>query len=94
MDGPRTDINGRHHYTYYANNDSDLGKRGTSHDRECSRARDFDHRLQRHGQPLTIRRSKRAHHHVTYDERQRLNVAQRRGEITSYDYDGVGQLGR
>jgi len=93
MDGPRTDINDVTTYTYYANNDSDLGKRGNV----ATIANALGHvtsitAYNAHGQPLTIVDPNGLTTTLTYDERQRLKSRNVGGEITSYDYDGVGQL--
>jgi YD repeat-containing protein len=80
-------------YTYYANNDADLGKRGnvatvSNAAGHLTSITAYD----AHGQPLTIVDPNGLTTTLTYDERQRLKTRTAGGELTSYDYDGVGQL--
>jgi YD repeat-containing protein len=93
MDGPRTDVNDVTTYTYYPNNDPDLGKRGNV----ATITNALGHPISittynAHGQPLTIVDPNGLTTTLTYDERQRLKSRNVGGETTSYDYDGVGQL--
>src|SRR5204862_2937645 len=93
MNGPRTDVNDVTTYTYYANTDADLGKRGNV----ATIANALGHvtsitAYNAHGQPLTIIDPNGLTTNLSYDSRQRLTSRNVGGEITSYDYDGVGQL--
>lgn len=93
MDGPRTDVNDTTTYTYYANNDADLGKRGNL--ATITNARGHVTSItayNAHGQPLTIVDPNGLTTTLTYDVRQRLTSRTVGGETTSYTYDGVGQL--
>ncbi len=93
VNGPRTDVSDLTTYTYYANDDADLGKRGNvatvtnaaGHTTSISA-------YNAHGQPLTIVDANGLTTSLTYDERQRLKTRSVGSELTSYDYDGVGQL--
>jgi YD repeat-containing protein len=91
--GPRTDVSDLTTYTYYANNDADLGKRGnvatiTNAAGHLTSITAYN----AHGQPLTIVDPNGMTIALGYDARQRLTSRNSGGEVTSYDYDGVGQL--
>ncbi len=93
MNGPRTDVSDVTTYTYYANNDSDLGKRGNI----ATITNALGHvtnitAYNAHGQPLTIVDPNGLTTTLAYDARMRLTSRNVGGEITSYTYDGVGQL--
>ena len=93
MDGPRTDVNDVTTYTYYANTDADPGKRGNV----ATIADALGHltsitSYNAHGMPLTIVDPNGLTTTLIYDPRQRLTSRNVSGEVTSYTYDGVGQL--
>jgi YD repeat-containing protein len=93
MDGPRTDISDVTTYTYYSNDDADLGKRGNL----ASVTNPAGHvtsitAYNAHGQPLTIIDPNGLTTTLVYDPRQRLTSRTVGTETTSYEYDGVGQL--
>ncbi len=93
MDGPRTDVSDVTTYTYYANDDPDLGKRGNV----ATITNALGHvtsitAYNAHGQPTTIIDPNGLTTTLTYDARLRLTSRNVGGEITSYAYDGVGQL--
>jgi len=93
MDGPRIEVGDVTTYTYYANNDLDLGKRGnvatiTNALGHTTQVTAYD----AHGQPLTIADPNGLATTLTYDARQRLTSKSVGGELTSYSYDGAGQL--
>ena len=93
MDGPRTDVSDVTTYTYYANNDADLGKRGNV----ATITNALGHvtsitAYNAHGQPLTIVDPNGLSTTLTYDARLRLKSRNVGGEITGYDYDFAGQL--
>jgi YD repeat-containing protein len=95
VNGPRTDVSDTATYTYYANNHADLGKRGNV----ATISNALGHlttitEYNSHGQPLTIVDANSMTTTLTYDERQRLKTRNADGELTSYDYDGVGQITR
>src|SRR6266581_3892147 len=92
MDGPRTDVADITTYTYYANDD-DFGKRGNV----ATIANALGQTTQvtsynAHGQPLTIVDPNGLGTTLAYDARLRLTSRSVGGELTSYGYDGVGQL--
>jgi YD repeat-containing protein len=92
-DGPRIDVSDITTTTYYADDDPDTGKRGNV----ASITNALGHltsitAYNGHGQPLTIVDPSGLSTTLTYDERQRLKSRNVGGELTSYDYDGVGQL--
>jgi len=94
-DGPRTDVADITTYTYYANNDADLGKRANL----ATVTNAAGHVIQilaynAHGQPTQIVDSNGLTTTLAYDARQRLTSRQVGGETTTYTYDGVGQLTR
>ncbi len=93
VNGPRTDVSDLTTYTYYANNDADLGKRGnvatiTNAAGHLTSITAYN----ADGQPTTIIDPNGMTITLTYDERQRLKSRDSGGEVTRYDYDGVGQL--
>ncbi len=93
MDGSRTDVSDVTTYTYYANNDADLGKRGniatiTNALGQVTNITAYN----AHGQPLTIVDPNGLTTTLAYDPRLRLTSRSVGGELTSYTYDGVGQL--
>lgn len=92
-DGPRTDVSDITTYTYYADNDADLGKRGNvaTVTNAAGHVTSFT-AYNAHGQPTTIIDPNGTTTTLTYDARQRLTSRNVGGEVTSYDYDAVGQL--
>jgi YD repeat-containing protein len=91
--GPRTEVSDVTTYTYYANDDADLAKRGNV----ATIANAHGHTTSitsynAHGQPLTIVDPNSLTTTLTYDERQRLKTRTVGGELTTYDYDFAGQL--
>jgi YD repeat-containing protein len=95
MDGPRTDVADVTTYTYYANDDPDLGKRGNL----ASITDPLGHVTQitaynAHGRPLAIVDPNGLVTTISYDPRQRLLSRDVGGEVTAYTYDNVGQLTR
>jgi YD repeat-containing protein len=80
-------------YSYYASDDPDPGKRGNL----ASVTNAVVHTTlitayNAHGQPLTIVDPNGLTTTLAYDERLRLTSRSVGGELTSYQYDGVGQL--
>jgi YD repeat-containing protein len=80
-------------YTYYADDDPDLGKRGNV----ATIRNAADHltsitAYNAHGQPLTIVDPNGITTTLTYDARLRLRSRSVGGEVTNYDYDPVGDL--
>jgi YD repeat-containing protein len=95
INGPRTDVSDITTYTYYANDDVDPAKRGkvatiTNAAGHVTSIAAYNP----HGQPLTIVDANFLTTTLTYDERQRLKTRSVGGELTTYDYDGVGQVGK
>lgn len=93
VNGPRTDVSDVTAYTYYANNDADAGKRGNV----ATITNALGHVTQvtsynAHGQPLTIVDPNGLTTTMAYDARLRLTSRTVGTELTSYDYDFVGQL--
>ena len=93
MDGPRTDAADVTTYTYYPNDDPDLGKRGnvatiTNALGQVTEIIAYN----AHGRPLTIVDPNALTTTLTYDARQRLTSRTVGAETTSYEYDGVGQM--
>jgi YD repeat-containing protein len=93
VNGPRTDAADVTAYTYYANDDADPGKRGNV----SSISNALGHTTNitaynAHGQPLTIVDPNGLTTTLAYDARQRLLSRAVGPEITTYDYDDVGQL--
>jgi len=93
VDGPRTDVSDVTTYTYYANDDPDLGKRGnvatiTNAAGHVTQIAAYN----AHGQPTTLVDPNGLTTTLAYDLRQRLTSRSVGGETTGYEYDGVGQL--
>ena len=93
VDGPRTDASDVTTYTYYADDDPDPGKRGnvatiTNAGGQVTSITAYN----AHGQPLAITDPNGMTTTLTYDARLRLRTRNVGGELTSYDYDNVGQL--
>jgi len=93
VNGPRTDVSDVTMYNYYANNDPDVGKRGnlasvTNAGGHITSITAYN----LHGQPLTIVDPNGLATNLAYDSRQRLTSRTVGTEVTSYGYDGVGQL--
>jgi YD repeat-containing protein len=93
VNGPRTDVADVTTYTYYANNDADLGKRGnvatiTNAAGHTTSITAYN----AHGQPLTMVDANGLTTTMTYDPRQRLTSRTMGSEATTYDYDFLGQL--
>lgn len=91
--GPRTDLTDTTTYTYYANNDTDLGKRGNV----ATITNALGHvtsitAYNLHGQPLTVVDPNGLTTTLAYDARQRLTSRSVGGETTTYTYDNAGQL--
>jgi YD repeat-containing protein len=91
--GPRTDVADVTTYTYYPNDDADLGKRGnvatiTNALGQVTTISAYNV----HGQPTSMTDANGLVTTMTYDARLRLTARNVGGEITSYAYDGVGQL--
>jgi len=93
VNGPRTDVADVTTYTYFANNDPDLGKRGkvATITNAAGHTTSFT-AYNAHGQPLTMVDPNGLTTSMTYDARQRLETRTVGGETTSYDYDNAGQL--
>ncbi|MCK6410782.1 MAG: RHS repeat protein, partial [Thauera sp.] len=92
-DGPRTDAADTTTYTYYDATDPDMGKRGqlasvTNALGQLTQITSYD----LNGNPLTIIDPNGIVTTLTYDPRQRLTSRSVGNELTSYQYDGVGQL--
>lgn len=95
VDGPRTGVSDVTTYTYYPNDDPELGKRGNvasitnaaGHVTSITAYND-------HGKPTTILDANALATTLTYDARQRLTSRSVGNEVTTYDYDGAGQLTR
>jgi YD repeat-containing protein len=91
--GPRTDVTDVTTYTYYADDDADLNKRG--HISTISNAAGHLTSItayNEHGQPLTIIDANGMTTTLAYDKRQRLISRNAGGEFTEYDYHGTGLL--
>jgi YD repeat-containing protein len=93
VDGPRTDVSDVTTYVYYADDDADAGKRGnvatiTDAAGHVTNITAYN----AHGQPLTIIDANGVTTMLAYDARLRLKSRNVAGELTSYDYDAVGQL--
>ena len=95
IDGPRTDVADVTTYTYYANNDPDLGKRGNvaTVTNALGQATSIT-AYNAHGQPLTIADPNGLTTTLAYDARQRLVSRAVGSETTMYGYDAAGQLTR
>lgn len=93
IDGPRTDVPDVMTYRYYANDDSDPGKRGNV--QTVTNAAGHQTSIpayNAHGQPLAIVDANGLTTTLFYDARQRLKTRTVGNESTTYDYDNVGQL--
>jgi YD repeat-containing protein len=95
VDGPRTDVSDVTTYTYYADNDATVAKRGhlatiTNAASQVISITSYN----AHGQPLTIIDVNGLTTTLAYDERLRLTSRSVGSEVTSYDYDDAGQLTR
>ena len=93
INGPRTDVTDVTTYTYYANNDAELGKRGNV--ATISNAAGHTTSItayNAHGQPLSIVDANGLTTTITYDARQRLKTRTVGTQTTTYDYDFAGQL--
>lgn len=93
IDGPRIDVRDVTTYAYYPNDDPDPGKRGnvatiTNAAGHTTTITAYN----AHGQPVGLVDANGLATTLAYDARQRLTSRKVGGEITSYDYDGVGQL--
>jgi YD repeat-containing protein len=95
VNGPRTDVTDVTTYTYYANNDTDLGKRGNvaTITNAAGHATSIT-AYNAHGQPLSIVDANGLTTTMTYDVRQRLKTRNVSTEATTYDYDFAGQLAK
>jgi YD repeat-containing protein len=93
IDGPRTDVADLTTYTYYADDDADLGKRGNvaSVTNALGQTTSIT-AYNAHGQPTTIVDANGLTTTLTYDARMRLTSRSVGGELTSYSYDLNGQL--
>lgn len=93
VDGPRTDVTDVTTLTYFADNDADLGKRGnlasvTDALGHTTTVTSYD----AHGSPTGIVDPNGRKTTLTYDARMRLTASDVGGELTTFAYDGVGQL--
>lgn len=91
--GPSTDVSDITTYTYYANDDPNLGKRGNLH----TITNALGHLTEitaynAHSQPLTISDPNGLTTTLTYDERLRLTSKDVGGELTSYEYYPTGLM--
>jgi len=95
VNGPRTDVTDVTTYTYYADNDSTVAKRGNvaTITNALSQVTDITS-YNLHGQPLTIVDPNGLTTTLAYDARQRLISRSVGGEVTGYTYDEAGQLTR
>jgi YD repeat-containing protein len=91
--GPRADVSDVTTYTYYADNDADLGKRGNV----ATVTNALGHTTQitsynAHGQPLTVVNPNGLTTTLVYDSRLRVTSRTVGSEVTGYTYDGAGLL--
>src|ERR1051325_9833777 len=92
-DGPRIDLSDVTAYTYYADDDPDLGKRANVATITNALAHRTDiTAYNAHGQPLTMVDANALTTTFTYDARRRLRTRTVGSEQTSYDYDPNGLL--
>jgi RHS repeat-associated protein len=93
INGPRTDVSNVTTYTYYTDDDADIGRRGNiaTIANALGQVTSIT-AYNAHGQPLTIVNPNGLTTTLTYDARQRLTSREVGGETTTYTYDGVGQL--
>jgi YD repeat-containing protein len=87
VDGPRTDVSDVTTYTYGTDGNVASAANAASHATSITA-------YNAHGQPLTIIDPNGLTTTLAYDERQRLTSRSVGSEVTSYDYDSVGQLTR
>ncbi len=93
MDGPRTDVADTTTYTYYANDDADIARRG--HLATVANAAGHVTTIityNVHGQPLSMTDANGLPTTMAYDARQRLISRTVGTETTGYEYDAAGQL--
>lgn len=93
VNGPRTDVADVTTYTYYANNDADVAKRGqlatlTNAAGHTTSVTAYN----AHGQPLSMVDANGLVTTMSYDLRQRLTSRTVGSETTGYEYDAAGQL--
>jgi YD repeat-containing protein len=87
INGPRTDVADVTTYTYDAQGNAATIRNAAGHTTSITA-------YNAHGQALTIVDPNGLTTTMTYDERQRLKTRSVGAELTSYDYDGAGQLTR
>jgi YD repeat-containing protein len=85
VNGPRSDVSDLTTYTYDAQGNVASITNAAGHVTSITA-------YNAHGQPLTIVDPNGMTTTLGYDARQRLTSRSSGGEVTSYDYDGVGQL--
>ncbi len=95
VNGPRTDVTDQTTYTYYANNDASVGKRGnvatiTNALSHVTTVNTYDS----NGRPLTITDPNGLVTTLTWHARGWLLSRALGSETTTYDYDDAGQLTR
>jgi YD repeat-containing protein len=95
VDGPRIDLSDVTAYTYYADDDPDMDKRGNV----ATITNAAGHRIDitaynAHGQPLTMVDANALTTTFTYDPRRRLRTRTVGSEQTTYDYDPNGLLSK
>ena len=95
VNGPRTDVTDQSTYTYYANNDSNVGKRGnvntiTNALSQVTTVTTYD----TNGRPLVIQDPNGLTTTLTWRARGWLASRALGSETTLYDYDYAGQLTR
>ncbi|MEO8164570.1 MAG: hypothetical protein ABI619_04160, partial [Betaproteobacteria bacterium] len=93
VDGPRTDVSDVTTYTYYADNDASIGKRGNANTitnalGQVTTITSYDN----NGRPLTLQDPNGLVTTLTYAPRGWLTSRDVGGETTLYDYDFAGQL--
>jgi YD repeat-containing protein len=87
VDGPRTDVSDVTTYAYGTDGNVASVTNAANHTTSITA-------YNVHGQPLTIVDPNGLTTTLAYDERQRLTSRSVGAEVTSYDYDGAGQLTR
>ncbi|OYY93466.1 MAG: hypothetical protein B7Y41_11965 [Hydrogenophilales bacterium 28-61-23] len=95
IDGPRTDVQDITTYSYYPDDDPDLGRRGqlwqtTNALGHITEIQAYD----LHGHPTRVRDPNNLITDYTYTARGWLNTRSAAGRLTSYTYDPAGQLTR
>lgn len=93
MDGPRTDVADTTTYTYYANDDADVTRRG--HLATVTNAAGHVTTItayNAHGQPLSMTDANGLVTTMAYDARQRLTSRTVGTEATGYEYNAAGLL--